>query len=346
MSVTHLTHDSNQAGLPPRCGERGGAVPVDDRTLRPGLAFALTSAAAFGTSGAVAKALLEAGWSPGAAVTARVAGGALVLLVPALVGLRGRWRLLRRNLPLIAVYGLVAMAACQLFYFNAVTTLSVGVALLLEYLGFLLVVGWLWVRHGQRPRRFTVLGIAAALVGLVLVLDVTGGVRVDLGGVLWGLGAAVGLAVYFVLSAHQRTGLPPLVMAAGAMVVAALALGAAGAAGLVPMRAAGGRVVLAGLEVHWLVPLAALSLVATATAYATGIAGTRRLGSKIASFVGLTEVMFAVLFAWLLVGELPLPVQLLGGVLIVAGLAAVRYDELRAPTPAVVAVPAAPAQER
>ena len=203
-------------------------MPVDDRSL-PGLSFALISAAAFGTSGAVAKSLLEAGWSPGAAVTARVAGAALVLLVPALLALRGRWHLLWRNVPLIAVYGLLAMAACQLFYFNAVTTLSVGVALLLEYLGFLLVVGWLWVRHGQRPRRFTVLGIVAALAGLVLVLDVTGGVRVDLGGVLWGLGAAVGLAVYFVLSAHQRTGLPPLVMAAGAMVVAALALGAAGA---------------------------------------------------------------------------------------------------------------------
>ncbi|MFD1507345.1 DMT family transporter [Georgenia yuyongxinii] len=305
-------------------------MSIDQGRLRAGMWFALASAAAFGTSGAFAKSLLEVGWSPGAAVTARVAGAAVVLLGPALLALRGRWYLLRRNAGLIITYGLIAMAACQLFFFNAVTTLSVGVALLLEYLGFLLVVLWLWVRHAQRPRRFTLLGIALALAGLVLVLDVTGGLRIDLGGVLWGLGAAVGLATYFVLSARPATGLPPLVMAAGAMVVATVALGLAGLVGIMPMRARAVPVELAGTQVHWLVPLAALSLIATAFAYATGIAGTRRLGSKIASFFGLTEVMFAVLFSWLLIGELPLPVQLLGGVLIVAGLVAVRYDELRA----------------
>jgi drug/metabolite transporter (DMT)-like permease len=68
----------------------------------------------------------------------------------------------------------------------------------------------------------------------------------------------------------------------------------------------------------------------------------RSLGSKLASFVGLTEVLFAVLFAWLLLGQLPTVVQLIGGVLIVAGVALVRVDELRSevldepvvPTPA------------
>jgi drug/metabolite transporter (DMT)-like permease len=48
----------------------------------------------------------------------------------------------------------------------------------------------------------------------------------------------------------------------------------------------------------------------------------------VASFVGLTEVLFAVLFAWLLLGELPAPVQLAGGVLIIAGVVAVRVGEL------------------
>ncbi|MFH5824156.1 EamA family transporter [Georgenia sp. AZ-5] len=307
--------------------------------------FALASAAAFGTSGAFAKSLLESGWSPGAAVTVRIGVAALVLLPPAVALLRGRWNLLRRNAGLIATYGLIAMAACQLFYFNAVTTLSVGVALLLEYLGFLLVVGWLWVAHRQTPRRWTLVGVALALAGLVLVLDVTGGMRVDAGGVLWGLGAAVGLAVYFVLSARQSTGLPPLVMAAGGMVVATLALAAAGLAGIMPMDLATEHVLLGGAEVHWVVPVLALALISTATAYAMGIAGTRRLGSKVASFFGLTEVLFSVLFAWLLIGELPLPVQLAGGALIVAGLLAVRYDELLAGRRADGGAPTVPAAD-
>lgn len=294
-----------------------------------GIWLALVSAAAFGSSGTLAKSLLETGWSPGAAVTVRIGGAALLLAVPAVVALRGRWDVLRRNAALITVYGLVAMAAVQLFYFNAVTTLSVGVALLLEYLGVVLVVLWLWLRHGQRPRSWTLVGVVLSVAGLLLVLDLTGGMRVDLGGALWGLGAAVGLAFYFVLSARETTGLPPLVMAAGGMVVATVALAVVGAVGVMPMTWAADDVRLAGALVPWWVPAGLLVVVAAALAYATGIASTRRLGSKMASFVGLTEVLFSVVFAWLVLGELPMPVQLAGGVLIVAGVLAVRYDELR-----------------
>jgi drug/metabolite transporter (DMT)-like permease len=297
-------------------------------SLGPGLALALVSAAAFGSSGPFAKALLDGGWSPGAAVTARIGGAALVLLVPSLLLLRGRWHVLRRHAALLVTYGVVAMAAVQLAFFNAVTTLSVGVALLLEYLGVVLVVVWLWARHGQRPRRWTLAGVALAVAGLVLVLDL-GGASVDLGGVLWGLGAAVGLAAYFVLSAREAAGLPPLVMACGGMVVATVALLLAGAVGVMPMRAGTDDVVLAGAVLPWWVPVLELVLLAAVIAYATGIAATRRLGSKVAGFVGLTEVMFSLLFAWLLLGELPVPVQLAGGALIVGGVLAVRYDELR-----------------
>jgi drug/metabolite transporter (DMT)-like permease len=297
--------------------------------LGPGLWFALISAACFGTSGAVARSLLDNGWSSGAAVTTRISGAALMLLIPALIALKGRWSLLRRNAGLIAAYGLIAMAACQLFYFNAVSTLSVGVALLLEYLGVVLVVLWLWVRHGHRPRRWTLLGIFLSIGGLLLVLDVFGGMKLDAAGVLWGLGAAVGLASYFVLSAKPATGLPPIVLAAGGMIVAAIALVLAGLVGIMPMTFSTDDVVLAGTRMPWFVPVMELCIIAAVLAYCTGIAATRLLGSKVASFVGLTEVLFAVLFAWLLVGELPLPIQLLGGVLIIGGVVAVRYDELR-----------------
>ena len=62
-----------------------------------GLTLALVSAAAFGTSGTFAAALIAAGWSPGAAVLARMAVAALILTVPAMLLLRGQWSLLRRG---------------------------------------------------------------------------------------------------------------------------------------------------------------------------------------------------------------------------------------------------------
>ena len=123
---------------------------------------------------------------------------------PALFALRGRWRLLRRSARLVVPYGLVGVAACQVCYFNAIARMDVGISILLEYLGIVLIVGWLWVRHGQRPRPLTVLGGVAALGGLALMLDLSGSGGVSLTGVLWALAAAVAMAVYFFLSARRR----------------------------------------------------------------------------------------------------------------------------------------------
>ncbi|GAA4337833.1 hypothetical protein GCM10023162_39490 [Klenkia terrae] len=176
----------------------------DRRAGLTGLLLALASAAAFGTSGVFASALLSSGWSAAAAVTLRVGLGALVLTVP-----------LRANLGSVVAFGLLAVAGCQLAYFLAIGRLSVGVALLLEYSGVVLVVLWTWLRHGQRPSPVTAAGVVVAIAGLVLVLDVVRGAEIDLLGVFWGLLAAVGLAVYFVVSGRTDGALPPLVSAWG-----------------------------------------------------------------------------------------------------------------------------------
>jgi drug/metabolite transporter (DMT)-like permease len=301
------------------------------RGQRASLVLAILSAATFGTSGSFATSLINAGWSPAAAVTARIIIAAAVLTAPALFMLRGRWNLLAGMSRSVAAYGLIAVAGAQLCYFNAVQHLSVGVALLLEYLGTLLVVAWLWLRHAQRPRRLTVAGAACAVIGLALVLDLTGRRHLDPVGVFWGLGAAIGLAVYFVLSAEVDNALPPIVMAWAGMIVAGLCLLALGIAGVLPMRANTGRVRFLHHQTSWLIPILGLSLVAAVFAYAAGIHAARALGAKVASFVGLTEVLFAVLFAWLLLGQLPRAIQLLGGLFIVGGVALVRLDELREP---------------
>src|SRR6476620_9923190 len=185
-----------------RSGVSSSRPSRPDRHPLVGLGVALVSAAAFATSGAFGKSLVVGGWSPGAVVTMRITLAAVVLLGPALWSLRGRWAALRRNAWVVVGYGLTGVAGCQLAYFNAVTHLSVGVALLLEYLAPVLIVGWLWLRHPQAPRRLTVIGIALAMIGLLLVLDVIGGATLSLVGVLWGLGAAVCLVLYFLLADH------------------------------------------------------------------------------------------------------------------------------------------------
>ncbi|MFQ4148755.1 EamA family transporter [Arthrobacter sp. LAPM80] len=297
----------------------------------PALLLAFVSAAAFALSGSFAKSLFDVGWSPGAAVAVRIGGAAVVLLVPVIISLVRNWRDVKGSLGRIAIYGVVPIALCQLFFFNAVQHLSVGVALLLEYLSPVLLVAWAWIMTRQRPRLLTIAGAVSAMAGLVLVLDLVGGQKVSVEGILWGLAAAVCSAVYFVMSARKGDNVPPILMAGGGMAVGAVMIIGLGVVGALPMAFSFDSPVFAGHQVSWLVPVLGLVLLTTVFAYVVGIVATRGLGSKVASFVALFEVLFAVVWAWILLGELPRLVQLLGGLFIMFGVVMVRLDELRGP---------------
>ncbi|MGL5908893.1 MAG: DMT family transporter [Phycicoccus sp.] len=293
-----------------------------------GLLALLVSCAAFGTAGPFAKALIETGWSPGAVVLLRVAGAAALLLPAAVWSVRHLGADALRDVPAAAAYGVLGVAAAQFGYFQAVARLEVGVALLVEYLGIVLVVLWVWATTRRAPRRLTVAGIVTAVAGLVLVLDVAGQSTPDAAGVAWGLVAAVGLAGHYVLAARE-TRMPPLAFATVGLASGGAVLGILGLAGLVPLAAGSGPVAVGSSSVPAWLALAELVVVAAAVAYVLGILGARHLGSTVASFVGLTEVLFAVLVAWLVLGELPGPVQLVGGLVLLVGVAVVRLGETR-----------------
>jgi drug/metabolite transporter (DMT)-like permease len=303
--------------------------------FRLGLLLAVSSAFAFGSSGPFAKSLMEAGWSPTAAVTARLAGGALLMAIFATI-VRPNWfREALQHAKTVVAYGLVPIAGAQLCYFNAVEHLSVGVALLLEYTAPLLVVGWLWATTRRRPSNLTLSGVAMAIAGIMLVLGIfeAGGfsvTHINLIGVGWALAAAVCAACYFMMSdevAADGDGLNSITLATGGLIVGAAVVGALGATGLMPFTFTTNDAVVAGLTTPWVVPVIALALIPTAIAYTIGIMGIARLRPRFASLVGLSEVMFAVLAAWLLLGEAITPIQAVGGAVVLGGLALARQGD-------------------
>lgn len=295
--------------------------------LRLGLPIALGAAFSFGMSGAWARGLIDAGWSPGAAVTVRIWIAALVLLVPTILALRGRWGLVRREAGTIAAYGVLAVAVPQLCYFQAVAVMDVGIALLIEYMAPIAVVLWLWLRRGERPTGRSIFGAVIAFAGLVLMLDVLTGAAVNLGGVAWALAAMAGAAVYFLLSAKEDTGLPPIALAGGGLLLGALALTIASAAGVLPFEWTTGDVAYRFGTVPWFVPPIAMGVIATALAYVLGIMSSRALGSRLGSFVAFVEVIAAMLFGWVLLGQFPTPLQALGGALALVGVVVVKLGE-------------------
>ncbi|MDO9378472.1 MAG: DMT family transporter [Nocardioidaceae bacterium] len=310
---------------------------TNDATRAPGvrrgggLVLALVSATSFGLAGVLATPLLAAGWSAGALVLVRVGLAALVVVPFGVVALRGRWALLRRNAGLVVAYGVLAVAGTQFCYFSALAYMQVGPALLIEYTAPAAVVVWLWVRHGERPGPLTVAGAVLAAVGLVLVLDLVSGADLSVLGVLWALGAMVGVAAYFLMSADESNGLPPLVLAAGGLVVGAVVLALLGVVRLLTMETSTASVSYAGVQVPGWSALLVLGVVTAGVSYTTGIVAGRRLGSRLMSFLSLLEVVAAVALAWLLLDELPRPVQLVGGALVLAGVVAVKLGERPGP---------------
>ncbi len=253
------------------------------KPLHTGLAAAVTSAATFATSGAFIKPLLEAGWSPASAVTARALLAGLLLLPIVVFSLRGRWDALWRGRWRVAGMGLIAVAFTQLSYFAAIRRIPVSTALLVEYLAPLLLVIWVAVSTRRLPRPAVVLGSVLAIGGLALVIGPGALEAVDPAGLLLAFAAAIGCAVYFVVAARPADGLPPVALAGFGLLLGGAALGLAGLLGLVPVGMTFGEVALLGSPVAWWVPLTVVAFFGTAVAYATGIYGSARLGSRLAS---------------------------------------------------------------
>jgi len=291
-----------------------------------GLVLAIVAAASFGLSGALADGLLSAGWTPITVVILRLAIGAVCLVPFAVRDLRGKWRTLLQDWRLVLTYSALGMALSQLGYFSAVQQMPVGPALLIEYTSPAAVVLWLWVRRGERPTVVTGVGAVIVAVGLVLVLGLLADTRLSLPGVLWALVAMIGGAGYYLLAAHPSR-LPATALTAAALVLGSLMLLVVALTGLLPLGASPSPVAFAGAEVPWWVPILALGVISGGVAYSAGIEAVRRLGSRLASFVGILELVFAVGFAWLLLGQTPTIVQVIGGALVLAGIVVLRLGE-------------------
>ena len=323
--------------------------PAADQ-FRLGMLFAIGSAFAFGMSGPLAKALMEAGWSPTAAVTARLAGGAVAMAVFAAL-VRPDWvREALQHWKTVIAYGIAPIAGAQLCYYNAVEHLSVAVALLLEYTAPVLVVGWLWATTRRRPSNLTMAGVALAVAGIMLVLNVFSGAHINLVGVGWALAAAVCAACYFMMSdevsadSTKEDSLNSVTLATGGLIVGAIAVALLGLSGLMPLTFTANDTVIAGTTTSWLVPVIGLALIPTAIAYTLGIMGIARLRPRFASLVGLAEVLFAVLAAWALLGEALTPSQAVGAAVVLGGLVLARQGD-RTEKVATASWPESPAEQ-
>jgi drug/metabolite transporter (DMT)-like permease len=289
----------------------------------------------FAVNGTVSKLVIQAGIHPPHLATLRATGAFGVLFAFGLVHRPRRMVLRWREVPTLAGYGLAGFLLVPMLYFIAISRLPVGIGLLFEFTAPLLVA--LWARFGQgRPVRARLwVGLVLSLTGLASVAEVWGNFHLDPIGVGAGFAAATLLAVFFVVGAHGVSRRDPLSLTAWAFGMAALA-GAivrpwwgfpfhllATRADRVPVWLLCCYVVLGGSVVPYL-------LVTTAM---------RHLPATSVAIIGMIEPPIASTAAWIVLHEALNVPQLVGGVLVLAGVTLAETARVApVPVPAPVAI--------
>jgi drug/metabolite transporter (DMT)-like permease len=178
-------------------------VAESERHPRLGYAMALTAAALWAVNGVVSKVIIESGDVPSQRLTEVRTTGAFVLLFAALALARpASLRVRRAELPVLVVFGVLGLAFVQWFYFEAISRLDIGVALLIQYIAPVLVALWARFAYHEPVRRRIWAALALSVLGIALLVQLWEGLTLDGLGVAAALGSAVTFAVY-VLSAER-----------------------------------------------------------------------------------------------------------------------------------------------
>jgi len=301
-----------------------GAVQHDRRT-GVGYAMALTAASLFAVNGTISKVALT-----GSELTAvdytqlRTAGALLGLAAGLAVLARDRLRISRRDLPFLAFYGVFGFALVQWLYFVAIEHLPIGIALLIQFSGVVLVA--LWARvvwHATvRPRVWAALSLT--LVGLALVSEFWLGWTLDTVGVVAGVGAAIALAVYLLAGERAVQTRDPLTVLFFALLFASAFWALVQPWWTYPFGELGVETSLQGnLDEHsaqvWVFVLWTV-VFGTIVPFALSIAALRHLPATRLGITLTFEPVAASFVAWAWLGESFGTAQLIGGAVVLAGI--------------------------
>jgi drug/metabolite transporter (DMT)-like permease len=292
---------------------------------RPAVGYALTLASAglFALNGTVSTLALQAGIPPTRLTALRCTGAALGLLLVLVVASPGRLRVTWREVPFLAVFGVVGVALTQFLYYVAIGRMPVGIALVFEMTAPVFIALYVWLVRRERVRRRLWLALLLSLSGLVLVAQVwKDGGSLDPIGLGAALIAALCLTTYYLMGERGTVNRDPVALTCWSFVAAALFWAAAAPwwdfepvtlAARVPVSLGSLQLPLWSL-VAWIVVLGAV------VPFWLSIAALRHLPPTAAGLVATVEPVFASIVAWLWLEQLLTAWQVAGGIVVLTGI--------------------------
>ena len=289
-----------------------------------GYAMVLVAASLWALNGAVSKAILTSGLTSVRLAEVRSTGGVLGLGL-ALVLLRPEsLRVTRRELPFLAVFGILGLGFVQWFYFLAIHRLEIGIALLIQYLAPVLVALWARFAAKEVVRKRIWVALILSLAGLSFVLDVWGGPSLDAFGVAAALGTAVTFALYILLAEHAVERRDPLSLVCLGLGFAALFWAIVQPWWSFPAGLVDDEVALEGTLLSTRAPVWVLMIVmivaGTIVPFGLLVGAIRHIAATRVAIAAMWEPVAATVVAYAWLGEALSAVELAGGALVLAGI--------------------------
>jgi drug/metabolite transporter (DMT)-like permease len=295
------------------------------RVANPSVGYALTLAAAalFAVNGSVSTLVLQAGIPATRLTSLRCAGAALALLVVLAIAAPERLRITWREVPCLAVFGVVGIALTQFLYYVAIGRMPVGIALVFEMTAPVLIALYVWLVRREKVRSRLWVSLLLSLSGLVLVAEVwRDGGSLDLVGVAAALVAALCLATYYLMGERGAVTRDPVTLTCWSFVAAAVFWSIAAPWWEFDGAVLDGRVAISlgsaqlplWVLVAWIVVLGAV------VPFWLSIAALQHLAPTTAGLVATVEPVFASIVAWLWLEQVLSGWQIAGGAVVLAGI--------------------------
>lgn len=301
-----------------------GPAHVDQVDRRPLLGYGLylTAATLWSLNGTVSKIILEHGVPWYRLSQLRVTAAFVVLLVWVAVSNRSALRLRKGEAVPILLYGVLGIAVTQSLYLVALQRMPIGIALLLEFTAPIMVALWFKYVLKEPVRNRVFAALVLALVGLGMVAQVWAGLTLDAIGVVAGLIAAVALAFYFLQGEKLVARRDPVSLIMFGFLAAAMFWAVVcpwwsypwGQLDFSEQFAGSGPALPSWVYVLFMVVLG------TVVPFALSLASMRHIRASQASVVGMSEPVIASAIAWIVLGEVLAPVQILGGIVVLVGI--------------------------
>ena len=255
----------------------------------------------------------------------RAIGTFFLLFIITFIQDRNSLKAERREIPTLLFYGVFGYAMVQLGYFIGIAQgVPLSLVLIIEFTAPIWIVLWIkFVRKGAVANDMWA-AIALSLVGLIFVAKVWEGFTFDLVGTLGALGAALALAVYFLMSQSQGTKRSAQAMVVWGMGVAGLFWSIVLPIWNFPTQIFTTSINLQGRFSDYSTPgwvlIAYIIIFGTMVPYLLVVGGIRLLSASTSSVIGMLEPVIAGAFAWIWLSQSWSAIQLFGGLIVLIGI--------------------------